>query len=70
MDPCRDVDRNGGAHPSSPNPGTDNELTGVSCTDSAHCLAVGNYYLGTSGNEQTLIEAWDGTDWPWFPVPT
>ena len=38
-----------------------NDLFGVSCTGSASCTAVGNYYNGTVN--QTLIEAWNGTSW-------
>ena len=36
-------------------------LSGVSCTSSTSCVAVGNYT--SSGVSQTLIESWDGTAW-------
>ena len=55
---------------SSPNPGNNvNDLTGVSCTTSTNCVAVG-YYSNTSGDTyQTLIETWNGTSWSVTPSP-
>ena len=48
---------------SSPNNGsTGSLLVGVSCVTSSFCVAVGDYEQ-TSGNEQTLIETWNGTAW-------
>lgn len=56
----------------SPNPGTGNEgggtnkLTSVSCTSPTNCVAVGDYAdesYAVSGPSQTLVEAWDGTQW-------
>jgi hypothetical protein len=51
-----------GAKASSPNRGSESVLTGVSCTSSTSCAAVG-YYLSSSGTERTLIESWDGISW-------
>jgi len=47
-----------------PNPtGADNSsLTGVSCSSSATCTAVGDYVNG-SGNYVSLAETWNGTTW-------
>jgi hypothetical protein len=62
----------------SPSPGTGNEgggtnqLTGVSCTDSANCVAVGEYgdeSFGNASPTQTLIEQWDGSQWSVVPSP-
>ena len=48
----------------SPNTSTsqNNDLTGVSCTSSSACTAVGSY-MNSSSVQQTLIEAWNGTTW-------
>jgi hypothetical protein len=43
----------------------DNDLYGVSCTGPSTCTSVGNFYNGT--NDQTLIEAWNGTSWSIVP---
>ncbi|MHB8290404.1 MAG: hypothetical protein ACYDEY_14465, partial [Acidimicrobiales bacterium] len=55
----------------SPNPSGSNDdfLHGVSCTTSASCTAVGDYYNDTQSTEQTLIEAWNGTSWSIVPSP-
>jgi hypothetical protein len=47
----------------SPNTSTsqNNFLSGVSCTSTSSCVAVGDYYNGT--HNQTLIETWDGSTW-------
>jgi hypothetical protein len=37
-------------------------LSGVSCTSSSACTAVGDY-VNSSGNEVTLAEVWNGTSW-------
>jgi hypothetical protein len=37
------------------------ELTGVSCTSTAACMAVGNAL--NDGTYQTLVESWNGNDW-------
>jgi Ser-Thr-rich glycosyl-phosphatidyl-inositol-anchored membrane family len=48
---------------SSPNLSTtDNSLTGVACTSSTNCTAVGQY-LNASSVFQTLVESWNGTVW-------
>src|SRR5205085_5023798 len=41
----------------SPNPGTQNILNGVTCASASECWAVG------VSDGQTLIEHWDGTQW-------
>ena len=52
----------------SPNvPGETNELTAISCTGTAECVAVG----GSAGNQlQPLIESWDGSGWSIVPSPS
>jgi hypothetical protein len=37
------------------------ELTGVSCTSTAACMAVGNAL--SDGSYQTLVESWNGNEW-------
>jgi hypothetical protein len=54
--------------PSSPNSGTNDELIEISCASSSFCVAVGDYY-NSSGVDQTLIEAWNGTSWSIVPSP-
>jgi hypothetical protein len=39
-----------------------NWLYGVSCTSSSRCVNVG-YYSGSTGNNQTLAERWNGKSW-------
>jgi hypothetical protein len=47
----------------SPNVSNDsNFLNGVSCTSTTSCVAVG-YSSDSTGNIQTLVETWDGTNW-------
>ena len=48
----------------SPNPtkATASELTGVSCTAAAACVAVG-YSTSAVGTPTTLVEKWNGTAW-------
>ena len=47
----------------SPNIGTHiNDLGAVSCVSSDSCTAVGWYFKNSSG-DQTLIEAWNGSNW-------
>jgi hypothetical protein len=48
----------------SPNAGTSNEndLSGVSCTSSSDCVAVGSS-TSSETESQTLIESWNGTAW-------
>ncbi len=45
---------------SSPSPGTQDQLFGVSCPKSNSCKAVGYYY---DGSDQTLVESLTGTVW-------
>jgi hypothetical protein len=54
---------------SSPSPGDENYLYGVSCTSSSNCVAVGGDESGSV--IQTLIESWNGTAWsvPSSPSP-
>jgi hypothetical protein len=44
-------------------------LFGVSCTSADACTAVGAY-VGSSGDEPTLVEAWNGTSWSIQPSPS
>jgi hypothetical protein len=44
------------------------DLTGVSCTSSTACTAVGQYY-NSSNQELALAEAWNGTAWTIQPTP-
>ncbi len=54
---------------SSPNQGAlSNALTGITCTSTTWCRAVG-YDLKTSTIKQTLILAWNGTAWTLAPSP-
>lgn len=43
-------------------------LTGDSCVSTLSCFAVGDY-SDNSGNDQTLIEAWNGSGWSLDPSP-
>lgn len=47
---------------SSQNPGNDNALSGVSCTDATDCTAVGLTQVGTEPYGG-LVETWDGNAW-------
>jgi hypothetical protein len=49
---------------STPNPtgGTGTELSGVSCTSSTACTAVGSF-TDSTGKTSTLAERWNGTQW-------
>ncbi len=49
-------------------PGTSPWLSGVSCTSSIDCVAVGNF-SNTAGTE-TLAEVWDGVSWSMMNTPT
>src|SRR5262249_50315957 len=56
---------------SSPNPpaGTDADPPDVACSDSADCMAVGNWQdIGGVGH--TLAERWDGTSWMIVTTPS
>ena len=51
----------------SADPGTGfNELSGVSCTGSTNCVAVGGDYA-THQALRTLVESWDGSAWSVVP---
>ncbi len=46
----------------------DSELTGVACTSSVICTAVGSYDT-SMGQALALVEVWNGTGWAVQPVP-
>ena len=52
----------------SPNPGTNNNLLGVTAISSNDVWAAGNYQLGST--PQTLAIHWDGTQWTQVPAPS
>ena len=53
----------------SPNRGAGaNELTGVACTSSTFCMAVGSY-TASAGVREGLIESWNGANWSMSPMP-
>jgi hypothetical protein len=54
---------------SSPNPGNDNALSSVSCTDATNCTAVGSTQIGTAPDDG-LVETWDGSTWSVFGFPS
>jgi hypothetical protein len=47
---------------------TDNDLNAVSCTSSGNCLAVG-FFQDFKGQQDTLAEQWDGTNWSFEATP-
>ncbi len=47
-----------------------NELDGVSCTNSSFCAAVGYAGNGTTSSFVTLAETWNGTSWSLSSTPT
>jgi hypothetical protein len=47
---------------------TVNVLNGVSCTSSSNCLAVGDFQ-DFRGQQDTLAEQWDGTNWSYEATP-
>lgn len=47
---------------------TDNDLNAVSCTSSSNCLAVG-FFQDFKGQQNTLAEHWDGTNWSFESTP-
>ncbi len=59
----------------SPDPSIDsdpspvNQLSGVSCTSSTDCVAVGYYLNGPGVDELTLVESWNGSAWAVTPSP-
>jgi hypothetical protein len=48
---------------------TSSELTGVSCTSTTACTAVGDFTSSDNGPEATLVERWNGTSWSIQPTP-
>ena len=51
----------------SPSPGSsNNDLSGVSCTSSSNCTAVGYF---TNSTDNTLVESWNGSEWVVVPSP-
>ena len=48
--------------PANPTGAKSSSLTGVSCSSSASCVAVG-HFVNSSGVEVTLGESWSGTAW-------
>jgi hypothetical protein len=54
-----------------PNPAGTNAgaLSGISCTSSTACTAVGQYTSPTTGLPETLAEAWNGMTWSIQPTP-
>lgn len=52
-----------------PAPGNNNDLQGVSCSGTRHCVAVGAYQRAYAGPELTLAETWNGTRWSIVPTP-
>ena len=56
----------------SKNPSSEGDsLSGISCTSSDFCMAVGEYSRGTSTDSplHTLIESWNGSIWSVIPSP-
>jgi hypothetical protein len=45
-------------------------LTGVSCTSTSFCVAVGNSIQQSDGTTFASIEQWNGTTWNVMPSPT
>ena len=50
--------------------GKGDTLSGVSCTTSARCTAVGYAFNGDTGGSFTVVETWDGTKWSIIPSPS
>ena len=48
-----------------------NVLSGLACTSTTNCFAVGSSFTsnGTTGEQLTLIEQWDGAHWSIVPSP-
>ena len=49
-------------HTPNPKGGTETALTGISCSSTSLCTAVGSYDNST-GTEVTLAEGWNGVEW-------
>lgn len=50
-----------------PSGGTQVKLTGVSCSATSFCMAVGSYY--SESTQKDLVETWNGTAWSIQPPP-
>src|SRR5262249_29087953 len=46
-----------------PLPNVGGELTDVSCSSSAHCMATGFYFTSKQSSPVSLAELWNGTRW-------
>lgn len=46
---------------------TSNNLQGVTCTSASNCWAVGTYFSVAAGQQQTLIDVFDGSAWTLVP---
>src|SRR5207249_4709702 len=46
-----------------------NQFYGVTCPSALDCWAVGFYKNSLTGNNQTLMERWDGNSWALVPSP-
>jgi hypothetical protein len=55
-------------HVTSPDPGTSNELTGVSVTSAKSAWAVGRSFNGST--DQTLVLGWNGRRWAKVTSPS
>lgn len=52
-----------------PAPAGSFKLSGVSCTSSARCIAVGTIFPGAHASSRTLAAAWNGTAWRILTTP-
>jgi hypothetical protein len=52
----------------SPTSATNSFLVGISCVSTTSCTAVGDSWT-TFGDNKTLIESWNGTEWSVVPSP-
>jgi len=53
----------------SPSPSNDNYLSGVACTSSDNCWAVGYYNADKGAGSETLVEHWNGMSWKVVSAP-
>jgi hypothetical protein len=58
-----------GPNPTLPSPYAEALLTGVSCTGPAWCMATGYAVNGTTTDQDTLAEEWNGTSWSFVATP-
>jgi hypothetical protein len=54
---------------SSPNTGLYDSIRSISCTSSSFCMATG-FSADNAGNQPTLVEKWDGTQWAIVSSPS